>query len=349
MKSEMSLNKKLKKGMKILKFTAFLFTILLFFSSCYKDNNMFIPIEEEMEPDPEPKGDIADFFSNSASQMDSIRFAAESGIRILTANETVLEIFPNSFQNGNGDLASGEIEFTYIEVLQASEYAFYNLPTISGGQRLRSEGVFRFEAYSEGEKLQFKEGKGILVRLPDDAPEVGMQLFVGEGQGEEFDWIVADETINVGINSEIEIGEWSLDLEAAGQDFVQGFGYLFTCDLFTWINVDIFADVPESQKTEVCVELPELYTPENTVVFMYFNGENSILGLFPDADKMKWCEPYGATPIDYTVTFLVVSNQGEDVYHFGIQEIVVTEEATVFIEPEELSLDDILKKIKELE
>ncbi|WP_235298971.1 hypothetical protein [Portibacter marinus] len=333
--------------MKNLKVTTFLFTIIILVSGCYKDNIMFEPDDIEV-PVLEIKGNIENFFSAVAEQPISSSFNAEEGIQIITPNQTVIQVFENSLVDQSGNLVQGDVNFSYLEILNAPEYAFYNLPTISDGIRLRTEGVFRFEAYQDGKPLAFKDGKGIVVRLPDNEPESDMQLFYGDESGDRFNWVPVNES-NTGVNPRLEITEWFFQVDSLEQDFVEGFGYLFTCDLFKWINVDIFADVAPEDKTEVCVELPEIYTNKNTVVFMYFDGRASILGLYPDADNMNWCESYGATPIGYDITLFSISDQGEDTYHFGLEETKVTKDLRVFIEPEEKSLDEILEVIKSLE
>jgi len=334
--------RKINKGMMKFKLIAFLFTIALVFNSCYKDNFEFTPDED---PEVIEKGKIADFFSQVPNDFDSLSFNAEQGIIFATENETVIEIYAGSFVDGSGELVTGEVDLKYIEVLNPAEYALYGLPTIADKKRLRSEGVFRFEARKEGKELKFKEGKSVTVRLPVDEVESGMQLFEGAGSGEDFTWVTAEDL--GGTDTDFFQNEWSISLNV-NQEIVDGFGYQFTCDLFTWINVDIFADIPESEKTTVCVELPEKYTNENTIIFMLFNDSKSILALYPDTDKMKWCEPYGATPKGSKVTFIVISSQGGGVFHFALQEATIQEEHVEFITPEEKSFDDIIEAIKNL-
>jgi hypothetical protein len=280
-------------------------------------------------------------------RLDSLSLDANEDYVIVTENNTIFEIQGGSFTDGSGNVINGTVNFKYIEVLDYAEYAFYKLPTISGKQRLRTEGVFRFEATQDGKNLQLKGGRGITVKLPSENPEPGMMLFEAQGEGENFDWVPIQDA-NTGTDQNIFINEWFVTLDSSNQQFLSGFGYQFNCELFKWINVDIFADVPEEDKTTVCAELPEIYTNENTVIFMYFNDSKSILALYPDADEMKWCEPYGATPKGFKVTFIVISSQGEDVFHFALQEAVISENHTEFIEPEETSFEDIVKAIENL-
>lgn len=323
---------------------AFLFTILLISNGCYKDDIIFTP--DEIPPVME-SGNIGDFYEKLPDKFDSLSFDATEDFLMVTENNTIFQIAAGSFADEAGNVVTGNISFKYIEVLDRAEYVYYKLPTVSGKQRLRTEGVFRFEATQENKKLQLKEGKAITVRLPSDDPDPGMMLFEAQGEGENFDWVLNSDAVT-GQDRNIFISEWFFNLDSSNQEFLEGFGYQFDCDIFKWINVDIFADVPDEDKTTVCVELPEIYTNENTIVFMYFNDSESILALYGDADKMQWCEPYGATPKGFKVTFIVIASIEEDVFHFALQEAEIKEDHVEFIEPKETSFEDIIKSIEDL-
>ncbi|WP_284283352.1 hypothetical protein [Portibacter lacus] len=327
------------------KLIAFLFTIVIFFSSCYKDEFKFTADETPEVVDP---GDISNFFAQVPNKFDSLVFKAEDGIIIVTENQTIIEVSPGSLLDQSGNFVTGDVDFKYIEVLNPAEYAFYGLPTISNKQLLRTDGVFRFEARQEGKELSFKGGRGVRVRLPDDNPEEGMQLFRGEGSGDDFNWSPISDATGSPNNTDIILNEWFLNIDSTGQDFLQGFGYEFTCELFTWINVDIFVDIPEDERTTVCVELPEMFTNKNTTIFMLFKESKSILGLNGDAEKMQWCEPYGATPKGFEVTFIVISHQGDDKYYFALKDATIVEDHLEYIEPEETTIDEIVKEIENL-
>jgi hypothetical protein len=317
--------------------------MILGFSGCYKDIIDFDPYENAEE---EIKGDIDDFFANIPDNSVTQTIDIEEANLIITENQTIFQVFENSFVLPDGTLAQGNIEFKYIELLNPAHFAFHGLPTISGGKILKTEGVYKFEAYQDGKELQLKDGKSITVRLPVENPDPNAELFIASGEGENFNWERLDLTEPTNTNG--LINEWGFEIDSSIQDFISGVGYEFDCPLWNWINVDIFVDVPESDKTSVCVELPEIYTDKNTLVLMLFKDIESILALYPNSDNQQFCEPYGATPIGYKVIFIVISNQGDDVFHFGISEATITENHVEYIEPEEKSIEDILKIIEDL-
>ena len=216
---------------------AFLFTMLIGFSGCYKDKEMFTPYEETIV---EEQGDIEDFYASKPDYGVTMSINPEEKYVFVTENETVVEIQANSFQLSNGDLATGDIKLKFTELLNPALFAFEGLPTISGKRLLKTEGVFRIEALNEdGKELKLKDGKSIKVRLPDEAPSNDAQLFFADGQGENFNWVPYQNSPNTTIGN-IQTAEWELQLDSGIIDFVGGYGYEFNCPLWNWINVDIF-------------------------------------------------------------------------------------------------------------
>lgn len=323
---------------------AFLFTMLIVFNGCYKDIENFEPYEV---PEVEITGDIEDFYSMIPDYGITKTIRADERALFVTENGTVVEIAANSFEIPGEDIAAADIDLRFIELLKPSLFALEGLPTLSDKQLLKTEGVFRVEATKDGKELNLKEGKGIKIRLPDDTPSEDALLFEATGEGEDFNWNALNDQATTPFG-EVNIAEWAFEQNAGIDTFVAGYGYEFNCPLWKWINVDIFVEIPESDRTSVCIDLSEIYTDQNTVAFMLFKDIESILTLQPNSDKMQFCEPYGATPIGFKVYFIVISNQGEDVFHFALQDATIEKDHVEIISPEEKSLDDIIKIIEDL-
>ncbi len=321
-------------------------SLSLLMTACYKDMEIFEPREEI--PEVIESGNIDEFFENVPTYKYISTFLGNERKLIVTENNTIIEIAADIFEFSDGSSADSLIEFKYYEMLDPALYAFKDFPSISQKRILDSEGVFRFEAYSEGKEVFLKSEKGIRVRLENENPSQEAQLFTAEGGGADFTWIPLTNDGTSPANTWIEIAEWELDIATGGQDFIFGYGYEFNSPMWEWINVDIFVDVPEDEKTSVCVELPEKYTSENTLAFMLFKDYNSILGLYPNAEKMQFCEPYEATPIGSKVSFIVIANLEENVFNFALVDAEIKENHVEYIEPEWKSLEDIIAIIEGL-
>ena len=93
---------------------------------------------------------------------------------------TQLMIPADAFQTKSGQaIPNNEVVFVLEEFPGMGEAISHQLSTLSGGQILESGGMFRMEAYYQGEALELKEGKEIDVRLPSTNLQAGMSVFVG--------------------------------------------------------------------------------------------------------------------------------------------------------------------------
>lgn len=292
-----------------------------------------------------PTGDISDFFEAIPTTAENKQlFLAENGTVIVTDNRTLIRIPSNALVDLSGNLIQGEVTFSYKELHTMSELILNNVPTVSDGRLIASAGVFDFRAFQNDNELNLKDGKKIRVQLPTQDPKEKMELFYGsEGSSTGFNWEEADMDSTIWNN--VNLREWEF------QDSIQewfDYGYEFECDQLKWINVDIFVEVPEDQKTSVCVELPEIYNNKNTVVFMVFNDIRSFVNLPGNGDTMKFCEPYGLSPIGYNVTFVTISSLGDDEFHLGVASTTITKDHNQFIVPEAKTISEILAFLKTL-
>ena len=316
-------------------------TIGVLFLSCGKDVDQFIPDPID-EPDPDPiVGDITNFFK---ATLDDLTIKTniscyDQAFVTLPSNNTI--VFPYNAFDIDGLAPCGfdtPIELEIIEADSKGEIILIGRPTVSGGKLLESKVEYNIEATYDGKPIKLREGVQIQIVMPDDNPQERMELFYGDTDSEgRFDWRQADGDDNSWNN--VNGAEWFLT--DSTQNVIQGFGYECFSDSISWINIDIFKDVPDDQKTDVCAELPDIYTNQNTMVFLVFNDFNGVVGLFGDAELEKFCEPYGMVPIGFNVTFIAISEQGEDCYHFAASETVVEENHNEIIDPVKTDFEDI--------
>ena len=269
-------------------------------------------------------------------------FNNASGIMITTFRNTIIQVPANAFTLNGADISNEEIEFYFLELYNKGDFIKYNVPTISNGQLIESDGVFYFNAFWNDNEVRLRDGESIKVLVENFNPTPGMELFYGSvDNNDEFNWEQADQ--NPGVNDNVQIVEFQ-DSSSNGLFL----GYEFFADSLKWINVDIFVDVPSDKKTEVCIELGEEYNRENTSVFMVFDEYDGVVALQQVNDSNKFCEPYNASPIGAKVTFIVISKQGEDVYHFAIESTTLQQSHIMEMLPVETSIEDILTALDNL-
>ena len=74
---------------------------------------------------------------------------------------------------------------------------------------------------------------------------------------------------------------------------------------------------------------------------MVFDDYKSILAMHGDSATMEFCEPYGAAPIGFRATFVVLSEMGTDDYYFVARSAVITDGQIESLVPKKTPYDEI--------
>ena len=114
--------------------------------------------------------------------------------------------------------------------------------------------------------------------------------------------------------------------------------YWLTSGEFGWTNIDKWYNDPRP-KTEIHVQVPEGYDPENCGVYLAYAGEGSALARFDtwDSATNRFGEHYGLIPIGLDVHVIFVT-ESEGLWSYAIQSETITEDhLTLFDASEPLS------------
>jgi hypothetical protein len=222
------------------------------------------------------------------------------------------------------------------------EMIIAGIPTIADETILHSRMEMDLRIKNHDQFIPLAHGKQFRILVNDPDPVERMELFYGQGDR----WIQADGNPDTWDN--VVATDWIIPADSTQTTFITGFGYETFSDSTDWINVDQFVLVPEHQRTTVCVELPATFHNANTVVYLAFNHYNSVVVLTGDADTKQFCEPYGATPIGFAVTIVVLAELGENTYYFVAKETTITPEMTVSLMPLPTPYEEIKTFLKEL-
>lgn len=287
--------------------------------SCGKDIDLFVPRTVQAEV-----GNITNLKTRLAQDIKSdISYVLQvpcDGNRFYQVDKDLVISIPADFV----DLATYPCTNGYFDLHVTvcdtkGEILIAGIPTISENTLLESRVEFNLQIRHGNTHVRMADGKKIRVLVNDPDPRERMELFYGNDA--ETEWIQADGDRDAWDN--VANTEWWF--QDSSQQVVTGFGYEAFCDSLDWTNVDVFVDVPQDQRTSVCVELPAEFSNTNTAVFMVFNDYNSLLGCYGDAELKQFCEPYGATPIGFDVTFIVISEMGDDLYLFDSKTTTITD------------------------
>jgi len=279
--------------------------------------------------------DLTNALQADQSDFETFNFLAEFGGYFTTIRQTNVIFNPNSLQTPDGDLVTGQVQVDILEIYSKGDILRYGKPTISNGQILRSDGEFLVRAYQDGQELEMVEGSGYTIQSVNWNPDNEMKLFEDNGgTDEEFTWLLFDEN-SASVNS-LWTNEWQDSLSQ--EEFAVGYE-IFTDRLFTWLNCDAFASYPPEDLTTISIELPEEYTNQNTVAFVVFNDENTVLSLWGNPETMAFTS--GTLPIGADVTIVVLTSFAEEEYQFDLISTTITPNQVIPSMPEDATLEEI--------
>lgn len=275
---------------------------------------------------------LASFFDKVRTHEQVYSFEAEAGFTHETARNTILNIPENAFSTQDGNIISGTVELTFIEVLDKSFIMLYDKPTITrDGDLLESAGVFYIDATQNGEELELNQN--IEIQVVSDNTE-DMRLFFwtpGIELGLNDGW----RTLN---GSSAEQSEWTT---MGTMENVSGYTLKF--DHLDWINCDRFQNLEDDQLTSFCLNLPDDYNNTNTISYVIYEDFNSIIRIPGNLNNNEFCYPENSAPIGYNVSIVVIRVQDDNQYELGIVEnVAITANMNQDINMEALSLEQIL-------
>lgn len=336
----MDTNRVYKKNREMSKFFYWI-GIALVITSCGKDIDLFIPRSNQGEI-----GDVKKLTTrlaeDIAGEISYIVTVPCDGDKVFQIDKDLVVVIPRDFVDLNQyPCLDGSFDIHITACDTKGEIMVAGIPTLSEGKLLESRIEVNLQIYSGSTLVKLAHGKQISIKVSDPDPRERMELFYGNDDNTE--WLQADNDPNAWDN--VQNAEWFFQ---DSQNVIAGFGYSCFSDSTDWINVDVFFEIPQEQRTDVCVELPDEFTNKNTAVFMVFDDYKSIVSLYGNADAEKFCEPYASTPLGFKVTFIVISEMGDDLYLFAKKSTSITSHHVEYITPVKTPYEEIKNYILEL-
>jgi hypothetical protein len=320
----------------------FVLGMLVIMMSCGKDIDQFIPKTSQSVT-----GDISRLSdrlrSDIAGDITTTISCPCYGDRVFEIDKDLVLVIPPDFVDLSVYPCSGGFFTMDVVVCDTKgEILVAGIPTVAEDKLLESRIEFNLQIRDGTTPVRLAHGKQIRVLVNDPDPRDRMELFYGDDDNQE--WIQVDQNPDTWDN--VFNSEWWL--QDSAQQIITGFGYECFSDSMDWINVDVFFEIPKEQLTNVCIELPEEFTNTNTAVFMVFDNYKSLLEMKGDPELKQFCEPYGATPIGFNVTFVVIAEMGEDNYFFTTKSTTITSNHFETLEPKRTPFAEIKNYINSL-
>ena len=298
----------------------------------------------EDRPSPEAFADLQ--IEALADRIQLFTVSADSPIELIGEHGTHLTMGPHQLRTTSGEMVSGDVDIELIEVFDRAGMLAVDMPSQGRNAndeiaQLISGGEHYVNASQDGEDLELAGSFMLQVSTETTG-----------GRDDEMTLFRPDETDGVWVEEEPNPEAFGIGRMpgADGKGTVDT--YWLTSGEFGWTNIDRWHSDPRP-KTEIQVEVPQGYGPDNCGVYMAYVGEGSALARFDtwDENTNRFGEHYGLIPIGLEVHVIFVT-ESEGEWSYAIQSETVSEDhITTFDDPASLlsgDMDDLSAAINGL-
>lgn len=317
-----------------------LLSLLAGFGICCSPENTISPDDDSK---PEAIGTLKQFTALRdqalKKQTEKETFNAEDGISFTSNEGAHLKISANCLHK-NGDPVTGEVELTFIDLYKKADMALTNKPTM---------GILL-----NGDKAPLKSGGEFFIEVRKDGVLLDVNCY--------YQLTVPSENSG-GIDSEMSLWKGTIDEDGNlawdekdpkdkdNEMFVKGPIYTIFSNDFGWTNIDRFYNDPRP-KTTLNVAVNEIFSNENSSVYLSYDGEASGLAQLDTFDEQtnSFSEHYGQIPIGLEVHLIFVTADGDD-WRYAIKPATITEDGNFSFsinETQMSSYDDLVTAINDL-
>ena len=314
-------------------FTSIFIATAIFFSSCQKDVDIFVPDPGQINgPDVNWVPVVTDSMPAGILRKNLLiepgvdSFEVNANTATLLTSSGIQCIFPpHSCVAGSGTAVTGKVYVESMLIKKKGDMIRMGKPTTSNDKMLVSGGEVFLRVFQGTQELKLAQGIKVQVKIADTPTVTQMKLFFGdESVPDRFDWVPAD-TLLGQVNG------------------IANNAYYFVSSKLHWINCDYFYSFNTSTQVKVVDSLPDNFTNANSISYLVFNNLRSVIRMNPETSIKKFVSSY--LPSGLQATVIVISKQAND-YYLGKETITTgvqtsTGVQNVRITPVKKSLADI--------
>ncbi|PVW14213.1 hypothetical protein [Marixanthomonas spongiae] len=260
------------------------------------------------------------------THMEKETFNAEDGVQFTSNDGAEIQIFPNCLLK-DGDVVTGQVELTFIDLYEKRDMATTNKPTMGLMQNgdkapLVSGGEFFIEVRQDGDLLQM--GCQYQLMVPgDNTGGTDPEMVLWNGLIDENGNLTWDE----------------VEEEDNAQIYNEGGNYYVFAEAFGWTNIDRFYNDPRP-KTTLLVDVPEGFDFDNSAVYLSYDGEANGLAHLDTfiAENGYFSEHYGQIPIGLEAHLIFMSADGDN-WRYAIQGVTIAENEVYTFTIEDTQVD----------
>ena len=222
-----------------------------------------------------------------------------------------------------------DLKIEITEVLSKRDIIARGLNTISeDGTLFESGGMVRVTASCNGKELALQPDRNLKIQLPNHNQQSGFFVFnqIANASTQKR-WSAS--------NQEVFEAEWPI-----GNGIQQGYELLVK--KLGWSACGRSISDPSSL---FCIELPKGFADQNTLSYLVFKNQQTVVPLQFDLGKNNFCHTH--TPAGFQVQLVAVSKLGNQ-YWLGKAETEVGTNATVQLNTQQMTEEAVLNFVKSL-
>jgi hypothetical protein len=168
------------------------------------------------------------------------------------------KIYPdkNKLMYPNGDSVQYPYTVKLVELYTTKDMIFWQMPTVSEGKPLTSEGEVRIRAFKDDVELVLRPAMTWTVEIPSANPLNDMLTYYGEENGASVDW----------------------KSEPAGTFNVTAYGYTGEIAQLGWVACS--KSIADHESTSVCSFVSDSSNLDNAKIFISFPGLKSLVQVY---------------------------------------------------------------------
>ncbi len=164
----------------------------------------------------------------------------------------------------NGDSVTWPFTVKLVELYKPKDMIYYQMPTISGGVIMKTDGEIRLRAFKNGTELVLKPDPCMAqIEMPNTAPQANMRVFYGFGSTI-TDW--TDNPASLGITTSL-----------SPIFTTTTYGYSALIARLGWINCGVLAGGSGSSTLNFTSSVDDL---TNVGIFIYFPSTKTVMQVY---------------------------------------------------------------------
>lgn len=205
----------------------------------------------------------------------------------------------NCLMYPNGDTVTYPFTVKLVELYKPKDMIYYRMPTVAGGNILRTGGEIRLRAFKGSTELVLKPNPCFAqIEMPSTAPRNDMRVFYG--------FLVGNSSSSQTYN------DWTDDPSKLGSPSTLNpvfstttYGYSAPIAKLGWINCDLLVPTTATASVTVSSTVDDL---TNVKFFIYFPGTKTVMQVY---NPTSWNFPAGSA-----IKIVGIGMQGSNLFSF---------------------------------